>query len=88
MDERAFVLAVIDACMLLELARDESDTADAEKRLTGQLSALRHDDQVELRAQLTDIASATKGSYAMFVAGIADRLGLDRPHPDAHLSWR
>jgi hypothetical protein len=89
MDEGPLVLAVIDACMLLALCADESDTETAERRLAGQLTALRHDDQVELRAQLADIASgADNRSYAAFVGSIADRIGLDRPRPDAHLSWR
>jgi hypothetical protein len=89
MDERPFVLAVIDACMLLALLSDTSDTSAAENRLAGQLTGLRHDDQVELRAQLAEIASGSDDrSYAAFVDAIADRIGLDRPHPDAHLSWR
>jgi hypothetical protein len=89
MDERPLVLAVIDACLLLALCDDESDTGAAARRLAGQLTGLRHDDQVELRAQLADIASTSdRPPYAAFVGAIADRIGLDRPHPDAHLSWR
>ncbi len=91
-EERPLVLAVIEACLLLELCADEigADRAvGAAADLHRHLAGLRHDDQVELRAQLAEVAEdTTDPGYAAFVAGLADRFGLDRPRSGAHLSWR
>ena len=92
MEERPLVLAVIDAYLLLELCGDEigPDTAArATGDLCAQLTRLRHDDQVELRAQLAEVAAESDDDgYARLVAGIADRIGLASPRAGAHLSWR
>ncbi len=86
------MLAVIEACMLLELCLDEIGPDRASRtaaQLHDHLAGLRHDDQVELRAQLAEIAEeAPDRHYAEFVAGLADRFGLDHPRDGAHLFWR
>lgn len=85
------MLSVIEACMLLELCVDEigpDEAARAAVDLHRQLAGLRHDDQVELRAQLAEVAEgASDPRYAEFVAGLADRFGLDHARDGAHLSW-
>lgn len=93
MEPRSLSLAVIDAFLLLELCGgEEIDTETAIRAveaIRADLTRLRHDDQVELRAQLDEIAAAaTDETYRAVVAGIADRVGLARPLPGAHLSWR
>jgi len=93
MDERPLVMAVIDACLLLELCSDDEIDPDTAARamddLCAQLMTLRHDDQVELREQMADAAAdSTDDGYATFVAGLADRIGLAKPHANAHRSWR
>ena len=93
MGNRPLSYAVVDAFLLLDLCgEDEFDpatTAGAMAGLRAQLTSLRHDDQVELRAQLDDIAAdAADETYRWVVAGIADRVGLAYPRPGEHLSWR
>jgi hypothetical protein len=93
MEERPLVLAVIDACLLLELCDDDEIDAERAVRamddMRAQLTALRHDDQVELRAQMAEIAADSPDeAYATLVADLPDRLGLAKPHADAHRSWR
>lgn len=93
MEERPLVLALIDACLLLELCdADEIDpdtAARAMDDICAHLMRLRHDDQVELRAQLDEIADDSQDpEYATFVACLGDRVGLAHPHAGAHLSWR
>jgi hypothetical protein len=93
MESRPLILAVIDAFLLLELCgEDEIDgvtAARATESISANLMRLRHDDQVELRAQLAEIAEdADDPAYADVVASIADQVGLANPLPGAHLSWR
>jgi hypothetical protein len=93
MESRPLILAVIDAFMLLEMCgEDEIDRETAERaaeNISSSLMQLRHDDQVELREQLADIADeAADETFREFVAGIADTIGLARPHPGEHRSWR
>jgi hypothetical protein len=93
METRPLILAVIDAFLLLELSADEEiDPVTAQRAvdsICAQLSRLRHDDQVELREQLADIAEdASDAEYRDVVASIADVVGLAKPLPGEHMSWR
>ena len=66
MESRPLILAVIDAFLLLELCgEDEIDgetAARATESICANLMRLRHDDQVELREQLAEIADDVRGS--------------------------
>jgi hypothetical protein len=93
MESRPLILAVIDAFMLLEMCgEDEIDRETAERatdNICANLMRLRHDDQVELREQLADIADDTEDErFRECVSGIADQVGLAHPNPGEHLSWR
>jgi hypothetical protein len=93
METRPLILAVIDAFMLLEMCgEDEIDRETAERataNICSSLMRLRHDDQVELREQLDDIAETSDDEgFRSFVATIADMVGLAHPNPGEHLSWR
>jgi hypothetical protein len=85
--------AVIDAFLLLNACTgEEIDRATAQRATVSireNLRRLRHDDQVELRAQLEDIAEESDDpDFRAVVAGIADTVGLAHPRPGEHLSWR
>ena len=93
MESRPLILAVIDAFLLLELCGDDEIDGDTAVRATDSICAdlmrLRHDDQVELRCQLEDIAEeSTDDAYREVVSRIADIVGLARPLPGEHRSWR
>jgi hypothetical protein len=93
METRPLILAVIDAFLLLEVsAADEIDAITAQRAVEDigvQLARLRHDDQVELREQLAEIADHSPDpEYRDVVSSIADVVGLARPLPGEHMSWR
>ena len=93
MESRPLILAVIDAFLLLELCGEDEIDRDTAARATESICAnlmrLRHDDQVELREQLADIAEETEDeAFRECIAGIADQVGLAHPRPGEHLSWR
>jgi hypothetical protein len=93
METRPLILAVIDAFLLLEMCgEDEIDRETAERAaedICANLMRLRHDDQVELREQLAEIAEeADDETFRECVSGIADQVGLAHPNPGEHLSWR
>jgi len=93
MEDRPLSLAVIDAFLLLELSdRTEIDAETARRAadtITASLRGLRHDDQVELREQLAEQAEESDDpDYRALVGSIADTVGLARPRPGEHLSWR
>jgi hypothetical protein len=93
MESRPLILAVIDAFLLLELCGEEEidrmTAAQATENIAANLMRLRHDDQVELRTQLSEIADDSDDpTYRDVVASIADQVGLANPRPGAHLSWR
>ena len=93
MESRPLILAVIDAFLLLDLCGeeeiDEMTAARAAESISSNLMRLRHDDQVELRTQLAEIADDSEDSnYRDVVASIADQVGLANPLPGAHRSWR
>ncbi len=93
MESRPLILAVIDAFLLLELCADDEIDQDTAVRATDTICAdlmrLRHDDQVELRVQLAEIADESPDpAYREVVGGIADMVGLARPLPGEHRSWR
>ena len=93
MESRPLILAVIDAFLLLRLCgEDEIDRATAVRaveKISASLLELRHDDQVELREQLADVAEGTDDpEYREVVTSIADVVGLAHPNPGEHLSWR
>jgi hypothetical protein len=95
MEERPLVLAVIDACLLLELCGEDDITQEkrtwAMSDISDNLLRLAPAEQVALRDQLAGIAHKSPDpTYSTFIAGLADRLGLARPSagPDPHLSWR
>jgi hypothetical protein len=93
MESRPLILAVIDAFLLLELCADDEIDKDTAVRATDSICAdlmrLRHDDQVELRVQLAEIADDSPDpAYREVVSGIADMVGLARPLPGEHRSWR
>jgi hypothetical protein len=93
MESRPLILAVIDAFLLLELCGEDEIDRETAQRATDSICAnlmrLRHDDQVELRAQLAEIAEeSTDETLQEFVAGLADVIGLAHPLPGEHRSWR
>jgi hypothetical protein len=93
MESRPLILAVIDAFLLLELCGedeiDQETAARAADSICSNLMRLRHDDQVELRVQLGEIADESDDpTYREVVSGIADQVGLANPLPGAHRSWR
>jgi hypothetical protein len=93
MESRPLILAVIDAFLLLELCGEEEIDWETAKRATDNICAnlmrLRHDDQVELRVQLAEIADESDDpTYREVVSGIAEMVGLANPHPGEHRSWR
>jgi hypothetical protein len=93
MESRPLILAVIDAFLLLEMCgEDEIDRETAERatdNICANLMGLRHDDQVELREQLSDIAEQSDDpAFREFVSAIPDMVGLANPNPGEHLSWR
>ena len=95
MEERPLVLAVIDACLLLELCGEDDITQEKRARamsdISGNLLRLAPAEQVALRDQLAGIAHKSPDpTYSSFIASLADRLGLARPSagPDPHMSWR
>jgi hypothetical protein len=93
MESRPLILAVIDAFLLLEMcSEDEIDRETAERAtedISASLRSLRHDDQVELREQLADVADeADDETFGTMVGEIADLVGLARPHPGEHISFR
>lgn len=94
MEERPLVLAVIDACLLLELCGEDDIAPEKRTRALSDISdnllRLAPAEQVVLRDQLAGIAHGSADpTYSTFIAGLADRLGLAaHPGPDPHLSWR
>jgi hypothetical protein len=93
MESRPLILAVIDAFMLLEMCGEDEIDRDTAARATDNICAnlmrLRHDDQVELREQLADVADeADDETFGTMVGEIADLVGLARPHPGEHISFR
>ncbi len=93
MESRPLILAVIDAFLLLELCGEDEIDGDTARRATENIGAnlmrLRHDDQVELREQLSEIAEESDDStYREVVSTIADQVGLANPRPGDHRSWR
>ncbi len=93
MESRPLILAVIDAFLLLEMSGEDEIDGETAKRAIEAISAnlmrLRHDDQVELRAQLAHIADESDDpTYRELIGTIADRVGLATPLPGAHLTWR
>jgi hypothetical protein len=93
MESRPLILAVIDAFLLLELCGEDEIDRETATRATDSICAnlmrLRHDDQVELREQLSEIAEESDDpTYREVVATIADQVGLASPLPGAHRSWR
>lgn len=93
MESRPLILAVIDAFLLLEMSGEDEIDHETAKHATENLSAsllrLRHDEQVELREQLADVAEDTDDeALATLIAGIADTVGLAHPNPGEHISFR